>query len=960
MVGPYGSGKTQFLYHIFDFAWKLSVPAVFVEHAGQILKDFKSSGENDIVNWLDAEIARQLDAIRLKQYDRVTWFPSYVNKHEKINEFSQKLSEFERPYRCVLLVDELEQAYGEFLKTIPTSDYSPLRVILDSLQNAFMIWSFGLLSAYEFIGGADLRRFEEIRLPPVTAGLTRAITYEGHKALANFIWWFSQGRLGWVQKLDSEAPQNKEEWAKWVDDSCAEFLEGNVRLINPVWRKVLDPKDWEQGIKAVLFLPDAFKTWVIEDDWSLKVEDTTNTFVEMAKKRMPLEETEIKMLYDRVNCLFDGFATEDMLPLQTFVMGEEFYAIIEILLDHIIAFEPKNRARDNLIENFRSVDKGGLHRDILEKLYNLKKDITSRTIPPHLLKQIFPAPIVNPDLLSMKSVEDIMAQLEGPVTISLPEQDDVRIKIEMCFKRSHFENLMKTLQSNKFSELCQLRTIHLFVVPPEQSWKIETKLQPFEQAGKIMLQSMESRRLFDFAIKLWDYIQNKGEPVYTLDSKLISKLIEAEPRREVRRTLEELWEQLTYWLSETIKKRASNYKDKLAIENSFLWRTAILADEHLYWTSGRMSDPIEGFSYCFVVDEDKITDSEKWLFLPHFLKVAYDNNLIKRDETRFPFKELLDRVFTREGLVSKVRRHAEQLGLKNVPEKFLRLRTLLESLVEMYGVGALSVLESIDREEANDNKVPILKDLEPSEGSFPRSPNLLRGMLISIAAQKQVSNLKSSVEGLIRDIEGEKTRVEEFEGYLARLQELLSPPSPIDFRGISIKSRLDEYKQNIGDVLTCFRELLQDLFKREGIAGIALVFTSIGRQYLKLLEAEIDKMESLKPDLNELEVLEEVKSTYNTTRAYVEALDANFFLLTRSTKESLLAHLDELGKNAFQLQTVIGGPNLDISSDQLQNNIQQISQHLGSVNAFLNSFKQKVEGLKDRVDQVSLQIETFH
>jgi hypothetical protein len=206
IVGPYGQGKTQLLFHIMKLTLKNGGIAIYT-HADRIVSLIESKAGQDRAI-LPSELPPLLkDAImsdlkNLSKSDNLLLITdpevlTYLRNH----------TTGDTAKTCqVLLVDEVEQAYELLQQKIKTSDRNPIRSLLDS-KEIYTVLAFAPRSMYEYKLGATLSegeaersRFETIYLPPVTAQQIKKFLNIPEKGFANFIWWMSRGRARFLIK----------------------------------------------------------------------------------------------------------------------------------------------------------------------------------------------------------------------------------------------------------------------------------------------------------------------------------------------------------------------------------------------------------------------------------------------------------------------------------------------------------------------------------------------------------------------------------------------------------------------------------------------------------------------------------------------------------------------------------------------------------------------------------------
>jgi hypothetical protein len=211
VVGPYGQGKTQLLFHIMKLTFKNGGTAIYT-HADRIVRLIESKIGPDgailpselppllkeaILNDLKS-LEKQSNLALITDPELLAYIRDQVDIHGSSN--------FQ-----VLLVDEVEQAYELLQQKIKTSDRNPIRSLLDS-KEVYTVLAFAPRSIYEYKLGATLgegeaerSRFETLYLPPVTSQQIKRFLTIPDKGFANFLWWMSRGRARFLIKASQQS-----------------------------------------------------------------------------------------------------------------------------------------------------------------------------------------------------------------------------------------------------------------------------------------------------------------------------------------------------------------------------------------------------------------------------------------------------------------------------------------------------------------------------------------------------------------------------------------------------------------------------------------------------------------------------------------------------------------------------------------------------------------------------------
>lgn len=213
IVGPYGQGKTQLLFHVFRSVLKQGGVAVYT-HADRIIKLIEQRvGENgkvlpsDLPNFIIETIWAELGNIRTNQLQKNV----LLTDKQVISYLKEHLPENPKNKPIVLLVDELEQAYQSLQDKVDTSDRNPIRSLLDP-KTVYTVLAFAPRSIYEYELGATLgegeaesSRLSIFFLPVLSARGLKKFLNIPTRGQANFIWWISRGRARYAIKAFQES-----------------------------------------------------------------------------------------------------------------------------------------------------------------------------------------------------------------------------------------------------------------------------------------------------------------------------------------------------------------------------------------------------------------------------------------------------------------------------------------------------------------------------------------------------------------------------------------------------------------------------------------------------------------------------------------------------------------------------------------------------------------------------------
>jgi len=213
VVGPYGQGKTQLLFHIFKRIIEGEGISVYT-HADRIVKLINQKvGKNNKV--LPSDLPKYLKETMLEEVKNIRNDQSEKNilltDQQIIDYLKDRLPDNLRNKPMVLLIDELEQAYQLLQDKVETSDRNPIRSLLDP-KEFYTVLAFAPRSIYEYELGATLgegeaesSRLSIFPLPTLSPKELKKFLGIPSRGLANFVWWMSRGRARYAIKAFQES-----------------------------------------------------------------------------------------------------------------------------------------------------------------------------------------------------------------------------------------------------------------------------------------------------------------------------------------------------------------------------------------------------------------------------------------------------------------------------------------------------------------------------------------------------------------------------------------------------------------------------------------------------------------------------------------------------------------------------------------------------------------------------------
>ena len=489
LIGPPGAGKTTLCYHIFEYGWLEKRIPILYTTLETLLEWLQMVAEREgirvpipqaklpelIDRIINDRISRLMDLLDIDgTIDRSFGFlPGLKISGQRISEYFKNIlyldiedvKQILREKRKVLIVDEMEVAYDK-LRDLVTEKTGPLRALADAIYEGatdyLVILSFGYVSAYE-IAGAEPRRMLLLSLPLITSkDISKFAPRKVPRGFANFVWWLSRGRVGWIYKLvfelwreDLKDFKDIEQLSKIFEHPSLEYDIAGISILEKnalenIIRSTTNPKLAKSILQVLIYNMAPIKVnrlqrilgvnretlnkvlleikdYVVAADKLIDVYSVAKTFMADLRKIKSLTGIE-RYLHELLFQILSSFADEENkivfgsihLSWANIIFSEGYIApLINILCDLQAELEtPKNeKLTDILYElslEFRTSGKRPNTDDIIKKfsdtslLYKSPSDPYSDyyiSVAPKLVEMIFPRFTTTPTLNMLEEIE---------------------------------------------------------------------------------------------------------------------------------------------------------------------------------------------------------------------------------------------------------------------------------------------------------------------------------------------------------------------------------------------------------------------------------------------------------------------------------------------------------------------------------------------------------------------------
>lgn len=922
VVGPYGSGKTQFLYEIYRKSWQQGIPAVYTD-LKTILEGYKEADDDiSATEWIEEEIDEQVSKFNANgNADWVPHFRTEANREEFIDEFLPEDSIDTN--KRVLLIDEVEQKYTKFDEYFDTDDKNPLREVLDGLSDVFQAWSFGLVSAYEILGEADLRRFQEARIPiSDLVNVEQQLKHANRPpALANGVWWAARGRYGWISKCIDKYPKDGDypgdTFETWLSE-VADYTYYGADAVNRVWRDI-PGGDTAAAKQTIMFAEPGYDPWVIDGPNAISVErahseiiDGIRDITDMNADVHDIISTNLKDILRALSPPDNRVSDEEgstiaYLPKNAFTRDSQMEGLLDLVTDFISSFEKRDDQRSEATGLLNDIETESLTDQWMSIMggdgIKTDPDINPWTVDPSVVQRAFPPLALNPEVLTDKKSATLREELEKPIDID--SEVGIRggtIDIKLCPTTTAFQTAQEDL-----SDLGDVTKTTLLIKPENEDsksdgWETENYIDRLEGLELVHIASGGSDRIWDFVLQLNEYLTNIDAFDEVISKEIVEdKAITNEPRDEVRNTIKALFSELRRITRNEAQRASEQYETAYSLEaaGGLIWNDDELSGRApFYGSTGSAKVPLLGLAFGVVFSVKSIEDIEYSKTLQPIMDARGAGYL---SGGQFGYKYLIDQVFDL---------HAGRLD-PDVLEQRRKYGTAQGSLVDPMGrlkraLGYLSVLNDetapslYDKLTDTDVAVDDIAVLRQSQITKRQAKGLCWGLLLSWCLENDPSKHKTALDNTQRDLKQLIGRIEDIDTSLSLINKQLKPPATVEIdETISVETdRIDSYLENADAVSEGF-ELLIDETKRDSdlLISTALI-RDIVETYSNQFGETVGDVEDTLDQINLTRNTKELQSEYRQLRKWVHN-DNVITTVEGVEKETLVEQVNELGELIF-------------------------------------------------------------
>jgi len=607
--GPYGSGKTQLLYHLFKFTWENGGIGIYA-HLEKIIPS-QEMGASGYADYLKELLNKEAELLRKGESElMIGKVRDYAVNHMR------EVSNTESP--IVLFVDEIEQQYRLLVERVRTDDHSPMREVMARVNRGeagfHMVLAFAPVSFYEFSKGeAQTDRFLPTILPIVEPKTFRKVFGE----IGNLVWWMGKGRYRGVSRT-------------W------DIFRANVSNINGISRKEL--QDVCRNIGSIGGVPaldfesiekiddfNNFKGFLIQLEpkkeggeiysGNIKIikrcriyDGKNHDLINVLEKSLRSSgASKVADIASYLSTLLDAISTSDgRMPL--FTDMDDWKELFNMAEDIILEFEGE--------ANLPSEDLKKLRDEVSDFSFNIRDNAKKVSpleegycIAPNFLRTLFPFPISSPNLTTTK-IERQREDLADQTYLGKEERNSISVLFFL-----NEDKIRKYLVQESKNFLKETRALVAVNLGKEEEFDISKLARWLQKEGRLKVITPRGV-LSDFLASFFYWIKNERQeslPVARLSEKLEEN--QSVPEKDKARKIAYYTSRVNEYLDSELPKPApakyilrdkTGFDPKIGFASS-VWGFAFVDNKNDWEAIYKFRDEFESTQFVKAESKDKHT-----------------------------------------------------------------------------------------------------------------------------------------------------------------------------------------------------------------------------------------------------------------------------------------------------------------------------------------------------------------
>lgn len=419
VVGTFGAGKTQCLYHIFRGALTAGLIPMYVL-AENLFSEILTSKSDQV--WLPGDVAqlvkrkvqRSLESALEGDLNAVKKiFPTTNIDVEHMLQLSVDAASADpQNYsQIVLLVDELETHYESLRRIVQADERSPLREWLGNLDDLKFV-ALAPAGIYE-MGGADHTRVGRLVLPPVDPFYVRKEFLADDAGKANSAWWLARGKPRHLSKAIDVLVGIPDEGvdSHQIVTMVRERLDHIGQEPSRVPAAVLDSLTPAEYVSLVKLCPAKARS-ARRLVFDLHKYDVGDVGTKLLDHFNGIDGTTATLIASYLRTLLKSLSDQDGIAV---ISLEDFPELLQIALDVLLEYEHASpgvsEKLSEIMQLYQAVNEP-MVTILANNLADLREIDRCLPLSCRQLRDVFPFPVMNP-IVRGHVPADIMKRLEG-------------------------------------------------------------------------------------------------------------------------------------------------------------------------------------------------------------------------------------------------------------------------------------------------------------------------------------------------------------------------------------------------------------------------------------------------------------------------------------------------------------------------------------------------------------------
>jgi len=572
---------------------------------------------------------------------------------------------------------------------------------------------------------------------------------------------------------------------------------------------------------------------------------------------------------------------------------------------------------------------------------------TEVTVPkPSKIDDAFQPIALNPDLVCTRPTRELHEEMDDALAINTSHHLD--ISIYFCPTEAALKRQLETIRSKR-----DVTEPGVFVVPTDLEDEVPDKYDIFNRHSLIEITTHESSLLWDFIVNLWGTLEERNMiPASGVDNSVRRELLEQVESRDVRNTIETLYDQVERFSQEQVGSFIEDYVGRYSRPETttLLWNEDRLQGETPFWTSGEFGELPVTLSYLLVFS-DPPDFGQHYGNIHTAVETALDEDLISGGKS-FPYSEYLENLYGANGLTPRLNGEREHYSDgEHLHDSVKHTQTVLYDLAKDFDEAtAVDQLNDLDNEARNGDIALLDVDVSRHAYAFLRA-----NLMCKVAASENLElDLIARLEDLADDLRSTKSDVQRaLERITAANETLTEPECAAVGTWIELDPGIYEtYHNNLETVIEGVESLATQIELNPDISPLAYAYWMQLRQFNIQMSEKFDERETALAEMD-VTTIEDLKQIYEDF--YQTAENSDVLVEYFSSREQLRTRVEAIGDDVFDYAT--GEHRLTLPENIER--VNEINEDAGERREDLERIRTLFDKLENRHEAVQEEVESI-